>query len=124
MYPPTREQYEAFLMKQCEGTLYFAMHSRGRLLGVLVTDRLENGLSAVYTFYDPLEDKRSLGTFGVLWQIMEARRLGMSYLYLGYWIKDSRKMRYKTHFRPLELLIRQRWVLMTDSMLDTPPNPA
>ena len=100
------------------------MHSRGRLLGVLVTDRLENGLSAVYTFYDPLEDKRSLGTFGVLWQIMEARRLGMSYLYLGYWIKDSRKMRYKTHFRPLELLIRQRWVLMTDSMLDTPPNPA
>ena len=48
---------------------------------------------------------------------MEARRLGLSYLYLGYWIRDSRKMRYKIFFRPLELLIRQRWVLMTDSML-------
>jgi len=119
MYPPSREQYEAFLLKQCEGTLYFAMRNKGRLVGVLVTDRLENGLSAVYTYFDPLEEKRSLGTFAVLWQIMEARRLGMSYLYLGYWIKDSRKMRYKTHYRPLELLIRQRWVLMTDSMLDT-----
>jgi arginine-tRNA-protein transferase len=64
MYPPSREQFEAFLLKRCDGTQYFTLRAKGRLLGVLVTDRLENGLSAVYTFFDPLEEKRSLGTFG------------------------------------------------------------
>lgn len=114
MFPPSREQYQAFLLKQCEGTQYFAMRSEGRLLGVMVCDRLENGLSAVYTFFDPLQEKRSMGTFAVLWQINEARRLGLQYLYLGYWIRDSRKMRYKIQYRPLELLVRQRWILLTD----------
>jgi arginine-tRNA-protein transferase len=117
MYPPSREQFEAFLLKRCDGTQYFTLRAKGHLLGVLVTDRLENGLSAVYTFFDPLEEKRSLGTFGVLWQIHETRRLGLTYLYLGYWIRDSRKMRYKIHYRPMELLVRQRWVLLTDAML-------
>jgi arginine-tRNA-protein transferase len=70
-------------------------------------------MSAVYTFYDPLEEKRSLGTFAILWQIMEARRLGLSHLYLGYWIRDSRKMRYKMDYRPMEMLVKQRWVLVT-----------
>lgn len=114
MYPPSREQYQAFLLKQCEGTLYFAIRAQDRLMGVMVCDQLENGLSAVYTFFDPLQEKRSMGTFAVLWQIMEARRLGLQYLYLGYWIRDSRKMRYKIQYRPLELLVRQRWVLLTD----------
>ena len=114
MFPPSREQYQAFLLKQCEGTQYYAMRTGGRLLGVMVCDRLENGLSAGYTFFDPLQEKRSMGTFAVLWQIMEAKRLGLQYLYLGYWIRDSRKMRYKIQYRPLELLVRQRWVLLTD----------
>jgi leucyl-tRNA---protein transferase len=118
MYPPNRDQYHAFLLKQCEGTQYFAMRARGRLVCVLVCDRLENGFSAVYTFYDPLEEKRSLGTFGVLWQLHEAKRQKLNYLYLGYWIRDSRKMRYKIQYRPLELLVRQRWVLLTDRTLD------
>lgn len=113
MYPPSREQYSSFLLKQCEGTRYYAMRVAGRLLGIMVVDHLENGLSAVYTFYDPLEEKRSLGTFAILWQLAEARRLGLAHVYLGYWIRDSRKMRYKIEFRPLELLIRQRWLLMT-----------
>jgi leucyl-tRNA---protein transferase len=123
MYPPSRDQYHAFLLKQCEGTQYFAMRVRGRLVCVLVCDRLENGLSAVYTFYDPLEEKRSLGTFGVLWQLNEAKRQKLSYLYLGYWIRDSRKMRYKIQYRPLELLVRQRWVLLTDRALDSALTP-
>jgi arginyl-tRNA--protein-N-Asp/Glu arginylyltransferase len=113
MYPPSRDQYNAFLLRHCEGTHYYAMHLAGRLVGLMVVDHLENGLSAVYTFYDPQEEKRSLGTFGILWQLAEARRLGLAHLYLGFWIRDSRKMRYKIEFRPLELLIRQRWVLMT-----------
>lgn len=113
MYPATREQYSSFLLNQCEGTQYFEIRRQGRLLGVMVCDRLDNALSAVYTFYDPLEEKRSLGTFGILWQISEARRLGLAHLYLGYWIRDSRKMRYKTEYRPMEMLVRQRWVLVT-----------
>jgi leucyl-tRNA---protein transferase len=114
MYPATREQYGSFLMNQCEGTRYYEIRRQsGQLLGLMVSDRLDNALSAVYTFYDPLEEKRSLGTFAILWQIAEARRLGLSYLYLGYWIRDSRKMRYKTEYRPLEMLVRQRWVLST-----------
>jgi arginyl-tRNA--protein-N-Asp/Glu arginylyltransferase len=113
MYPPSRDQYNSFLLRHCEGTHYYAMHLAGRLVGLMVVDHLENGLSAVYTLYDPQEEKRSLGTFGILWQLAEARRLGLAHLYLGFWIRDSRKMRYKIEFRPLELLIRQRWVLMT-----------
>lgn len=113
MYPPSREQYSSFLLKRCEGTQYYAMKVGERLLGIMVVDHLENGLSAVYTFYDPLEEKRSLGSFAILWQLAEAKRLGLAHLYLGYWIRDSRKMRYKLDYRPLELLIRQRWLLMT-----------
>lgn len=113
MYPATREQYSSFLLNQCEGTRYYAMRHGERLLGVMVVDHLDNGLSAVYTFYDPLEERRSLGSFAILWQINEARRLRLAYLYLGYWIRDSRKMRYKTEYRPMEMLVKQRWVLVT-----------
>lgn len=113
MYPATREQYASFLLHRCDGTQYFAIRRRSQLLGLMVCDRLDNGMSAVYTFYDPLEERRSLGTFAILWQIMEAKRLGLAYLYLGYWIRDSRKMSYKTDYRPLEMLVRQRWVLVT-----------
>lgn len=114
MYPPSREQYQSFLLKGCDGTSYYEMRSRERLLGIMVVDHLENGLSAVYTYYDPLEEKRSLGTFAILWQLQEAERLALAYLYLGYWIRDSRKMRYKIGFRPLELLVNQRWVRLTE----------
>ncbi len=113
MYPATREQYSSFLLSQCEGTQYFSIRKRGQLLGVMVCDRLDGAMSAVYTFYDPLEEKRSLGTYSVLWQITEARRLGLTHLYLGYWIRDSRKMRYKIDYRPMEMLVKQRWVLVT-----------
>jgi len=89
------------------------MRLKDRLLGLMVVDHLENALSAVYTFYDPLEEARSLGNFAILWLLQEAKQLGLQHLYLGYWIRDSRKMRYKIEFRPLELLIRQRWILMS-----------
>lgn len=113
MFPPSRDQYTSFLLKQCEGTHYYEMRLNERLLGLMVVDHLENALSAVYTFYDPLEDARSLGNFAILWLLQEAKQLGLQHLYLGYWIRDSRKMRYKIEFRPLELLIRQRWLLMS-----------
>jgi leucyl-tRNA---protein transferase len=81
----------------------------GRLLGLCLTDRLDDGLSAVYSFFDPDQQRRSLGTFLVLALIEAARTEGLPYVYLGYWIAESRKMGYKTRFRPLEALGPDGW---------------
>ena len=65
------------------------------------------------TFYDPDEERRSLGRYAILWQINEALRLDLQAVYLGYWIKNCRKMNYKTQYRPIELFVNQRWVALT-----------
>ena len=77
-----------------------------------VSDRLAQGLSAVYTFFDPVHSARGLGTYAVLWQIEQARRLGLDYLYLGYWIAENAKMSYKIQFRPVEGLVDGEWRLL------------
>ncbi|MBF0355473.1 MAG: arginyltransferase [Alphaproteobacteria bacterium] len=82
----------------------------GHLQGVCLGDALSDGLSAVYSFYETLEPKRSLGTRIVLWLIEEAKRLGLPYVYLGYWIAESRKMSYKARFQPLEAFGPSGWV--------------
>jgi arginyl-tRNA--protein-N-Asp/Glu arginylyltransferase len=104
------ETYARFLLAPWGGeTRFLEMRRDGILLGVAVTDVFSDGLSAVYTFFDPDHGGRALGTYAVLKQIAEARRLDLSYLYLGYWIGDSRKMRYKDNFRPLEAWDGQAW---------------
>ncbi len=80
-----------------------------RLLGACLTDRLSDGLSAVYSFFEPGDEKRSIGTYIVLWLIQHARELGLPYVYLGYWVPESRKMAYKARFRPSEVLMGGTW---------------
>ncbi len=110
MYPPSREQYQSFLSDEWGVTRFYGMFKDEQLVGVAVADALDDGLSAIYTFYDPDLNDRSLGTFAVLWQIKMAESLGLDYLYLGYWIKQCQKMAYKTQYRPLELYVNGNWV--------------
>ena len=80
------------------------------LIGVSLCDRLSDGISMVYSFYDPDQPARSLGTYMILEQVEFARSLGLPFVYLGYWIDGSRKMRYKNRFQPQEHLTSKGWV--------------
>jgi leucyl-tRNA---protein transferase len=105
----SREQYQHFLLHSNVATDLFEFRAHGRLRMVSLVDRLHDGLSSVYTFYDPEPPSASYGTYSVLWQIQRCRILGLPYLYLGYWIALSRKMAYKATFRPIEGLGQGGW---------------
>jgi arginine-tRNA-protein transferase len=83
--------------------------NRGELIAVALTDVLGDGLSMVYSFFEPDESARSLGTFMVLDHIARARQMGLSYIYLGYWVRNSSKMDYKSRFLPQERLMPEGW---------------
>lgn len=81
----------------------------GSLVAACLMDRLRDGFSAVYSFFDPAENSRSLGSYMILWLVQEARRLGLRHVYLGFWIADSQKMAYKRRFSPLEAFGPTGW---------------
>lgn len=83
--------------------------AEGELRAACLTDRMSDGLSAVYSFFDPDLSGQSLGTYMVLWMVEAARHQDLPYVYLGYWIAESRKMSYKTRFRPLEAFGAEGW---------------
>ena len=83
---------------------------RDRLIATALTDVIDDGLSMVYSFFDPQEHARSLGSYMILDHVAKARELGLPYVYLGYWIEGCRKMSYKARYRPLEALTMEGWI--------------
>lgn len=103
------DQYTDFLTAGWAETLFMEFRLKGRLLGVCVLDRLDHGLSAVYTFFEPDLQARSLGVYAILRAIRETERMALDWLYLGYWIEMSPKMCYKSEYQPQERLLEGEW---------------
>ncbi|MGE0383558.1 MAG: arginyltransferase [Gammaproteobacteria bacterium] len=106
---PTSDSFLEFLTATWSRTEFVEFRLDAKIVAVAVVDRLPNALSAVYTFFDPSLHARSLGRQAVLYQIDAARREGLPWLYLGYFIRDCRKMRYKDEYQPLEYYVDGHW---------------
>lgn len=107
------EQYRNFLLQSHVDSTLVEFREGGMLRMVSLIDILDDGLSSVYTFYDPDVAHASFGTYNVLWQVELCRKLELEYLYLGYWIKESGKMAYKANFRPLQGLVDGEWITLS-----------
>lgn len=114
-----REQYRGFLLQSRVDSALAEFSLDGEVIMVSLVDRLLDGLSAVYTFFEPDLSDRGLGVLGVLHQIRLAREIGLPYLYLGYWIEDCRKMAYKQDYQPLEAFVDGRWRPLEKTRLET-----
>lgn len=109
MHSEDPQRYLRFLVGGHVDTRFCELRAGGVLLGVAVVDMLPDGLSAMYTFYEPGEKSRGLGVYTILWQIEYARQLALPCVYLGYWIRKSPKMSYKVNYRPLEAYWEGVW---------------
>ena len=105
----SREQYRHFLLQSNVDSRLIEFREGRTLRMVSIVDELHDGLSSVYTFFDPDVPAASFGTYNILWQIELCRKLDLPYLYLGYWIGQSRKMAYKVQFQPMQGLIDGTW---------------
>lgn len=111
----SREQYAHFLLQSHVDSVLVEFREDGVLRMVSVIDVLAEGLSSVYTFYDPDVPGVSYGTASILWQVEQCRKNGLPWLYLGYWIRECAKMSYKSRFHPLEGRVRGVWRELSES---------
>ena len=104
------EKYISFLESDFSASKFVCFHLNGQLIGISVIDQFEDGISAVYTFFEPEQSHRSLGTYAVMYLLKLARLRKIPYVYLGYWVDQSNKMDYKRKFKPLEGYQNRQWV--------------
>jgi arginine-tRNA-protein transferase len=114
------DQYREFLLSSSVDTRLVEFRIDGHVVMVSIMDVLVDGLSAVYTFYDPTHPKASYGTYAILWQIIQCQYNQLPYLYLGYWIAESDKMAYKARYHPMDMLDNGRWIKMPPSSPNLP----
>ncbi len=112
MDEPDPDHFSDFLFTEWSNTHFIRFILEDKLVAVACTDFLPDGLSAVYTWFDPDYSRLSLGTYSILHQIHLATEMRLPYIYLGYWIKSCDKMNYKTHFQPIEGYINNQWQLI------------
>lgn len=110
MYPASRDQFQSFLVDGRPEAKFYEFRDSEKLLAVAVADELNDGLSAIYTFFDPIEKSRSLGVLAILWLIEHTKTQELEFLYLGYWIKQCQKMSYKMDYKPIELYVNNSWI--------------
>jgi len=110
MAAPDLTKTEDFFTSFWCNTRFFEFRENGELIMVAIVDQFSDSFSAVYTFFEPNLHKRSLGVYGILWEIEKCKTMGFPYLHLGFWVNHCQKMHYKNQYRPLELLIGdQQW---------------
>ncbi|MGZ8151688.1 MAG: arginyltransferase [Methylovulum sp.] len=109
MATSSRDEYLSFLRSSWCDTRFIEFSIDNELAAIAVIDQLDNALSAVYTFFEPKFSSYSLGTYAVLWQIEQALQQQKEFLYLGFWIKECKKMTYKIAYQPIQLLINNQW---------------
>jgi arginine-tRNA-protein transferase len=110
MFPASREQYQGFLIEGHDTHKFLELRdSENILIGCCVVDIFYDGLSAIYSYFDPEQPRRSLGRFIVLALVSQGQQMNLPFTYLGYWIKDSSKMNYKANYQPLEVFDGEKW---------------
>lgn len=109
MFPPNENQFTDFLMCSWLPKTYIEVYDQQTLVGVAVTDMMNNAMSAIYSYFDPNYAKRSLGAYMILLQCQLAQQLDKQFLYLGYQIDENRKMNYKRLYRPYQILTADGW---------------
>ena len=115
MASSTQQDYEEFILGSWSETAFMEFRFEKKLICVAVYDTLPQGLSAAYTYFDATYQNRSLGTLAILKLIEQAQSQNLEYVYLGYWIKECKKMSYKTNFAPTQGLINKQWQVIDAS---------